>query len=101
MTLWSGDVLTIVPQDIMVIQSAGLEAIMLVISILARKGGTGKSTAVRCLAVEALKVGRRVVIIDADPQATCYRWGQRRLVEGIPVPLVVVPAPGGLAAQIE
>jgi putative protein kinase ArgK-like GTPase of G3E family len=42
-------------------------------SILARKGGTGKSTAVRCLAVEALKAGRKVVVIDTDPQPTCYR----------------------------
>ena len=74
---------------------------MLVVSVLARKGGTGKSTAVRCLAVEALKAGRRVVVIDADPQPTCYRWGQRRAAVGIPVPLVVVPAPGGLAAQID
>ncbi|MFC0389647.1 nucleotide-binding protein [Muricoccus vinaceus] len=74
---------------------------MIVVSVLARKGGTGKSSAVRCLAVEALKAGRRVVIIDTDPQPTCYRWGQRRSAAGIPVPLVVVPAPGGLAAQIE
>lgn len=74
---------------------------MFVVSVLARKGGTGKSTAVRCLAVEALKAGRRVVIIDADPQPTCYRWGQRRSAAGIPVPLVVVPAPGGLAGQID
>jgi chromosome partitioning protein len=74
---------------------------MLVVSVLARKGGTGKSTAVRCLAVEALKAGRRVVIIDTDPQPTCHRWGQRRAASGIAVPLVVVPGPGGLAAQVE
>jgi chromosome partitioning protein len=74
---------------------------MLVVSVLARKGGTGKSTAVRCLAVEALKIGRRVVIIDADPQPTCHRWSQRRAALGILVPLVVVPAPGGLAVQIK
>ena len=74
---------------------------MLVVSVLARKGGTGKSTAVRCLAVEALKAGRRVVIIDADPQPTCHRWGQRRAASGISVPLVVVPGPGGLTAQVE
>lgn len=74
---------------------------MLVVSVLARKGGTGKSTAVRCLAVEALKAGWRVVVIDADPQPTCHRWGQRRTAAGIPVPLVVVPTPGGLAAQVE
>ena len=74
---------------------------MLVLSVIARKGGTGKSSAVRCLAVEGLKAGRRVVILDADPQPTCYRWGQRRAAAGIPVPLVVVPAPGGIPSQIE
>lgn len=74
---------------------------MLVLSVLARKGGTGKSTAVRCLAVEALKAGRRVVILDADPQPTCHRWGQRRVAMGASVPLVVVPSPGGIASQIE
>ena len=74
---------------------------MLFVSVLARKGGTGKSTAVRCFAVEALKAGRRVVIIDADPQPTCHRWGQRRAASGIAVPLVVVPGPGGLTPQVE
>ena len=73
---------------------------MVIISILARKGGTGKSTAVRCLAVEALKSGKRVVIIDTDPQPTCYRWWQRRSAAGIPVPLVVVPSPAGIAYQV-
>lgn len=77
------------------------ESHMIIVSVLARKGGTGKSTAVRCLAVEALKAGRRVVIIDVDPQPTCYRWGQRRSAAGIPVPLVVTLAPGGIAAQVE
>lgn len=74
---------------------------MLVVSVLARKGGTGKSTAVRCLAVEALKAGRKVVVIDTDPQPTCYRWGQRRAAADIPVPLVVLPGAGGLARQVE
>src|ERR1700712_1008847 len=73
---------------------------MVILSVLARKGGTGKSTAVRCLAVEALKAGRRVVIIDADPQPTCYRWWQRRTAAGIAVPLVVVPPPPGISPQI-
>jgi chromosome partitioning protein len=74
---------------------------MVIISVLARKGGTGKSNAVRCLAVEALKAGRRVVIIDSDPQPTCHRWWQRRTAAGIPVPLVVVPSAVGITAQIE
>lgn len=75
--------------------------IMLVVSVLARKGGTGKSTAVRCLAVEALKAGRRVVVIDVDPQPTCHRWGQRRSAAGIPVPLVVLPTAAGFGPQLE
>jgi chromosome partitioning protein len=74
---------------------------MVIVSVLARKGGTGKSTAVRCLAVEALKAGRRVVVLDSDPQPTCYRWSQRRSAAGIPVPLVVTPVAGGVSAQVE
>lgn len=77
------------------------ESGMRVVSILARKGGTGKSTAARCLAVEALKSGRRVVIIDLDPQATGHKWSQRRAANGIPVPLTVTPTAGGVAAQLE
>lgn len=74
---------------------------MLVLSVLARKGGVGKSTAARCIAVEALKAGRSTVLIDSDPQPTCYRWGQRRVAVGIPVPLVVQADPAGLEAQVE
>src|SRR4051794_8419429 len=74
---------------------------MVVVNIIARKGGTGKSNAIRCLAIEALKVGRRVVIIDCDPQPTCHRWWQRRTAAGIEVPLVVLPSAGGLATQIQ
>ena len=74
---------------------------MHVVSVLARKGGTGKSTAVRCLAVEGLKAGRRVVVLDIDPQPTCYRWGQRRTAAGISVPLVIVPRAGPLDLQLD
>ncbi len=74
---------------------------MIVVSVIARKGGTGKSTAVRCLAVEALKAGKRVVVIDTDPQPTCYRWGERRAQAGIPVPLVVLPGARSVLAQVE
>lgn len=73
---------------------------MVVLSCLARKGGVGKSTSVRCLSVECLKAGLSVVIIDTDPQLTCLRWGQRRAKLGIPVPLVVAVSPAGIADQI-
>jgi chromosome partitioning protein len=77
------------------------EGRMIVLSILARKGGVGKSTAARCIAIEALKAGKSTVLIDSDPQPTCYRWGQRRIAAGIPVPLVVQADPTGLEAQVE
>ena len=74
---------------------------MIILSVLARKGGVGKSTAARCIAIEALKAGKSTVLIDADPQPTCHRWGQRRTAVGIPVPLVVQANPSGLEAQVE
>lgn len=74
---------------------------MVIISVLARKGGVGKSTAARCIAIEALKAGKSTVLIDADPQPTCHRWGQRRSAAGIPVPLVVQADPAGLQGQVD
>ena len=94
-------VLTRWPSCVKTVRHLAREAALLVVSVLARKGGTGKSTAVRCLAVEALKAGWRVVIVDVDPQPTCHRWGQRRSAAGISVPLVVLPAPGGLDIQVK
>ena len=71
---------------------------MIVLSVLARKGGTGKSTAVRCLAVEALKSGRRVVILDLDPQPTCRRWEATCCGE-YPCPTGDPPAPAASLAR--
>lgn len=51
---------------------------MQILSILARKGGVGKSLVARSLAVQALIDGRRAAILDADPQATIISWGKRR-----------------------
>jgi chromosome partitioning protein len=65
---------------------------MRVIVIAAQKGGVGKSTLAQCLAVEALKEGRRAAIVDMDPQQSVVRWGARRLANGILVPAVVPAA---------
>lgn len=51
---------------------------MLVFSVLARKGGVGKSLIVRSLAVQALHDGRKAAILDADPQETVVSWSKRR-----------------------
>lgn len=49
-----------------------------ILAVLSQKGGTGKSHTVRSLSVAGILDGRRVAIIDADPQATVVAWGKRR-----------------------
>jgi chromosome partitioning protein len=38
------------------------------------KGGAGKSTTIACLAVYWHKIGRKVALLDADPNRTLTRW---------------------------
>src|SRR5689334_1450018 len=45
--------------------------------LMGMKGGTGKSTLAIHLAVAATQAGRRVTLMDTDPQATVMTWGQR------------------------
>ena len=55
---------------------------MKVLSLLAQKGGTGKSTLAAHLAVEAVRTGPKpVVLIDLDPQASLRRWYEKREAE--------------------
>ncbi len=55
---------------------------MKTISLLAQKGGTGKSTLAAHLAVEACRTGPKpVVLIDLDPQASLRRWYEKRAAE--------------------
>jgi chromosome partitioning protein len=51
---------------------------MQIFSVLARKGGVGKSLVVRSLAVQALLDGKKSAILDADPQETIVSWSRRR-----------------------
>jgi chromosome partitioning protein len=51
---------------------------MLIVSILAQKGGVGKSMLARSLAVQGLLDGRKTALLDADPQGTVTAWGKRR-----------------------
>jgi len=52
---------------------------MKVIAFISQKGGVGKSTLARALAVEASHKKKRVLLADGDPQqATSYHWLQVR-----------------------
>lgn len=51
---------------------------MQIISLLAQKGGSGKTTLAECLAVAAVRDGRPSAILDMDPQGTAKSWKARR-----------------------
>ena len=51
---------------------------MHVITLASRKGGAGKSTLTAQLAAHAQTLGRRVTVIDADPQGSLKLWHSRR-----------------------
>lgn len=47
---------------------------MKIIAVLNEKGGTGKSTLATNLATALHRQGKRVVLVDADPQGTARDW---------------------------
>jgi chromosome partitioning protein len=49
-----------------------------VMTIAQQKGGAGKSTLAIHLAVAWSSVGKRVAIVDIDPQASVSQWDERR-----------------------
>lgn len=53
-----------------------------VIALLNQKGDSGKTTLATHLAGELAFDGARVVLIDADPQASASDWAERRIQNG-------------------
>lgn len=47
---------------------------MPVLTITSRKGGCGKTTLCTALAATLAAEGENVALLDADPNATAYRW---------------------------
>ncbi len=54
---------------------------MKTLSLIAQKGGTGKTTLGIHLAVQAQRAGLRVLLVDTDPQGSAGAWWQRRQSE--------------------
>ena len=53
-----------------------------VITLASRKGGAGKSTLTAQLAAQAQVAGKRVLVIDADPQGSLKLWHSRAPATG-------------------
>lgn len=64
---------------------------MKVISLIAQKGGVGKTTLSTCLAVQAVQDGKRVLVVDLDPQATASFWSDIRKKPDDPAVMSIQP----------
>ncbi|GBQ93941.1 cobyrinic acid a,c-diamide synthase [Gluconacetobacter liquefaciens] len=53
-------------------------------AFLNQKGGVGKTTLALHLAGQWAREGRRVTVIDADPQGSALDWSEQRAREGLP-----------------
>jgi chromosome partitioning protein len=68
------------------------------LAVVAQKGGSAKTTVLVHLAVEALREGRRVAIIDIDPQASATGWHRVRARDA---PALASVTAGELAEAVE
>ncbi len=56
----------------------------MIVALLNQKGGVGKTTLALHLAGAWAKLGKRVTLIDADPQASALDWSEQRARQGLP-----------------
>ncbi len=52
-----------------------------IVAVVAENGGVGKTTLAVTVAVAATQSGRKVAVLDLDPQATVAQWTDRREAE--------------------
>ena len=67
------------------------------ISIIAQKGGSGKTTLALTLAVAVEQTSRTTVVLDTDSQATACKWSAWRAAE---TPLVLAVQPDRLQSAL-
>lgn len=58
---------------------------MRILAVLNQKGGSGKTTVSTNISVELARRGKRVLIIDTDPQQSASDWRAARQADNIPV----------------
>jgi chromosome partitioning protein len=56
----------------------------MIVAVLNQKGGVGKTTLALHIAGEWARQGKRIIVIDADPQGSALDWSQQRAHEGLP-----------------